>query len=250
MTSTETKRLVHDLQLRLEKVASKKTRDWWERYIKHNTIFRGVGIPQIREELKQWRAKERIDTLPLNDQLDLTLSFFAEKYAEDKLAGVLFLQYYLYNKFDWKLLISRFEEIFNNKYIYDWNVCDWFCVRVLGPMIKENSIPCAKAITKWNTSQNLWQARASIVAFANLTKHSEYKLLMLGSCSKLIRRDERFAKTAVGWILRELSKTDKKTVLGFIEKHRRYFSKESLENGIKKLSLSEKEKLRKQVYGK
>ena len=250
MTSTETKNFVHNLQLRLEKVANKKTRDWWERYIKHDTIFRGVGIPKIREELKQWRAKEQIDILPLNDQLDLALSFFAEKYAEDKLAGVLFLQYYLYNKFDWKLLISRFEEIFNNEYIYDWNVCDWFCVRVLGPMIKENGMPCAKAISRWNNSKNLWQARASVVAFVNYTKHSEYKLLMLGSCYKLIQREERFAKTAVGWILRELSKTDKKAVMAFIEKHGRYFSKESLENGIKKLSLSEKEKLRKQVYGK
>ena len=245
MTSKETKRLVHDLQLRLEKISNRKTRDWWERYIKHDTIFRGVGIPQIREELQQWRAKEQIDTRPLNDQLDLALSFFAEKYTEDKLAGVLFLQYYLYNKFDWKLLISRFEEIFNNEYIYDWNVCDWFCVRVLGPMIKENGIPCAKVISKWNNAKNVWQARASIVAFANLTKHSEYKLLMLGSCSKLIRRDERFAKTAVGWILRELSKTDKKIVTNFIEKHGRYFSKESLENGIKKLSSPEKGTLKK-----
>ena len=78
MTSTETKNFVHNLQLRLEKVANKKTRDWWERYIKHDTIFRGVGIPKIREELKQWRAKEQIDILPLNDQLDLALSFFAE----------------------------------------------------------------------------------------------------------------------------------------------------------------------------
>ncbi len=245
MTSTETKRLVHDLQLRLEKVASKKTRDWYERYIKHNTIFRGVGIPQIREELKQWHAKERIDTLPINDQLDLALSFFSEKYAEDKLAGILFLQNYLYNKFDWKLLISRFEEIFHNEYIYDWNVCDWFCVRVLGPMIQENGVPCARAITKWSASKNVWQARASLVAFANLTKHSEYKLLILGSCSNLIRREERFAKTAVGWILRELSKTDRKIVVAFIEKHGRYFSKESLENGIKNLSASEKKKSRK-----
>ena len=112
-------------------------------------------------------------------------------------------------------------------------------------MIKENGIPCAKVISKWNNAKNVWQARASIVAFANLTKHSEYKLLMLGSCSKLIRRDERFAKTAVGWILRELSKTDKKIVTNFIEKHGRYFSKESLENGIKKLSSPEKGTLKK-----
>ena len=48
---------------------------------------------------------------------------------------------------------------------------------------------------------------------------------MLGSCSKLIRREERFAKTAVGWILRELSKTDKKAVVAFIEKYAQIFFK-------------------------
>jgi 3-methyladenine DNA glycosylase AlkD len=112
-------------------------------------------------------------------------------------------------------------------------------------MIKENGVPCAKAFTKWSASKNVWQARASLVAFANYTKHSEYKLLMLGSCSKLIRREERFAKTAVGWILRELSKTNKNMVIAFIRKYGGYFSKESLENGIKSLSALEKEKLRK-----
>ncbi len=117
-------------------------------------------------------------------------------------------------------------------------------------MIKENGMPCAKTISKWNNSKNLWQARASVVAFANYKKLSEYKLLILGSCAKLIRRDERFAKTAVGWILRELSKKDEKAVMAFMEKHAGHFSKESLENGMKKLSLSEKEKLRKQVYAK
>lgn len=244
----KTKHLIHGLQLRLDKVASKKTKDWWERYIKHNTFFRGVGIPQIREEIKKWHKQEQIIKLPLEDQLNLALSFFAEKYAEDKLAGVLFLQYYLYNKFDWKTLIPKFESLFRSNYIYDWNVCDWFCVRVIGPMIKENGIACARAITKWSTSKNVWQARASLVAFANYTKHSEYKLLMLGSCSKLIRREERFAKTAVGWILRELSKTDKKMAMSFVEKYRKYFSKESFENGIKNLSSSEKEKLRKYAY--
>ena len=43
---------------------------------------------------------------------------------------------------------------------------------------------------------------------------------------------------------------NKKTVMAFIEKQRRYFSKESLENGIKKLGSSEKKRLRKYVYEK
>ena len=83
-------------------------------------------------------CKERIDTLSLNDRLIWPLLF--GKGMRKTLAGVLFLQYYLYNKLDWKLLISRFEEIFHNKYIYDWNVCDWFCVRRSDDKRKRHSL--------------------------------------------------------------------------------------------------------------
>ncbi|MEK6869461.1 MAG: DNA alkylation repair protein, partial [Nanoarchaeota archaeon] len=181
---------------------------------------------------------------PLNGQLDLAISFFAEKYAEDKLVGILFLQNYLYNKFDWKLLVTKFEKLFKENYIYDWNICDWFCVRILGPMIKENGMPCAEAVSKWNNAKNAWQARCSVVAFANLTKEKKFASLLLESSSVLIKRDERFAKTSVGWILRELSKSNKKIVVDFINKNNNHFSKESLENSIKYFNSTEKNKMK------
>lgn len=235
-------RLIKTLESQLDKIADKKTKDWWENYVKHKTKFRGVGIPKIREKLKEWYREEQIDNLPLNDQLELALSFFAEKYAEDKLAGILFLQYYLYNKFNWKLLLKKFEKLFVNGYIYDWNICDWFCVRVLGPIIKENGMPCAKAISEWNNAKNVWQARCSVVAFANLTREKKFTPLLLKSCSVLIKREERFAKTGVGWILRELSKSNKKFVVDFINKNNDSFSKESLQNSIKYFNSAEKSK--------
>ena len=114
MNMIDNKRMIKTLESQLDKIADKKTKDWWENYIKHDTKFRGVGIPKIREKLKDWHKKESIDKLPLNDQLELALSFFAETYAEDKLAGILFLQNYLYNKFDWKLLLKKFEKLFKN----------------------------------------------------------------------------------------------------------------------------------------
>lgn len=241
---TDNKRLIKILESELDKIGDKKTKDWWENYVKHNTKFLGVGIPKIREKLNVWHKEQQIDKLSLNEQLELALSFFSEEYAEDKLAGILFFQYYLYNKFDWKLLLAKIETLFKNRYIYDWNICDWFCVRVLGPLIKENGMSCAKAISKWNNARNVWQARCSIVAFANLTREKEFSDLLLESCSVLIKREERFAKTGVGWILRELSKTDKKIVVDFIEEHKKHFSKESLENSIKYFDQNEKKKMK------
>lgn len=195
---TDNNKLKDKLQSRIAKFADEKRKIWFENYIKHDTKFRGVEILTIRTELKAWYKQENIDKLPLDEQLDLALSFFDEKYSEDKLAGILFLQIYLYDKFNYKVLLARFESIFENGYIFDWSVCDWFCTRVLRQMIKANGRKCAEAISKWNTAKNVWQARCSVVAFSNLTKENEYTSLLLKSNAKLIKREERFAKTAVG----------------------------------------------------
>lgn len=241
---TDKNTLKEKLKSQLAEIADDQKKLWWENYVKHDTKFRGVGTPDIREKLKEWYKNESVDKLPLDKQLDLALSFFAEEYSEDKIVGILFLQIYLYDKFDYRVLIPKFEKIFKKKYIYDWNICDWFCVRVLGTIIKQNGLPCAKAITKWNTAKNVWQARCSVVAFANLAKENKYTSLLLESSQKLIKRDERFAKTAVGWILREISKTDEKIVVDFIVENKNHFSKESLENSIKYFDKNEKKKMR------
>ncbi len=248
------KTLKEKLQSRITKFADKKRKLWFENYIKHNTKYRGIEMPTIRTELKTWYQEESIDKLPLDSQLDLALSFFEEDYAEDKLAGILFLQLYLYDKFDYNHLLSRFESVFEKGYIYDWSVCDWFCTRVLRQMIKangrkcaeavSNGRKCAEAVSKWHTANNVWQARCSVVSFTTLTKENKYTSLILKSNTVLIKREERFAKTAVGWILRELSKVNKQIVVEFIAKYRPYFSRESHENAIKYFDKDEKKEMR------
>ena len=237
---TDLHTLKKNLQSRISKFSDRKTKAWWEQYVKHHTTFRGVGIPKIRNELKAWYKEEHIGTLPLHRQLHLALSFFADTYAEDKLAGILFLQLYLYRKCDYKTLLSKFELIFDRGYIYDWNVCDWFCVKVLGPLIQENGMPCARAVARWSHADNVWQARCAVVAFARLTEERAFTPLLLESCAVLIKREERFAKTGVGWILRELSKTNKRVVVDFINAHAKYFSTESMRNATKYFTTGEK----------
>lgn len=238
------KYLKQQLKSGIAQYADDKRKQWFENYIKHNTKYRGVGIPIVRSELNAWYIDENIDKLPLDDQLNLALSFFEEEYAEDKLAGILLLQLYLYDKFDYKILLARFTSIFEKGYIYDWSICDWLCTRVLRQLIKTNGRECAETISKWNTATNVWQARCSVVAFTILTKENKYTPLILKSSRNLIKREERFAKTAVGWIMRELSKVDKQIVVNFIAENRQYFSRESHENAIKYFDKDEKKNLR------
>lgn len=241
---TDNNKLKEKLKSRIAKFSDEKRKLWFENYIKHGTQFRGVEISTVKTELKDWYKQENIDKLTLEAQLNLALSFFEDAYSEDKLAGILLFQLYLYDKFDYKVLLSRFESIFENGYIYDWSVCDWFCARVLRQMIKANGRKCAEAISKWRTAKNVWQARCSVVAFTTLTKENKYTSLLLKSNAKLIKREDRFAKTAVGWILRELSKVDKQIVVDFIAENRPYFSRESHENAIKYFDKDQKKKMR------
>lgn len=236
--------LIEKLQNRLDKHADEKRKIWFENYIKHNTKYRGVELPTIRSELKEWYIEENIIQLSLNDQLELALSFFEEDYSEDKFSGILFLQLYLYDKFDIHILLSKFENLFQKGLIYDWSVCDWFCTRVLRNMIKVNGMECAKAITEWNSAKDVWQARCSVVSFSNINKNNQYTSLILESNAILIQREERFAKTAVGWLLREISKIDQGIVVDFLKEYGQHFSKECLENSIKYFEKEEKKLLR------
>lgn len=225
--------LVRCLQDALDGVSSGKTKTWWERYLKGAIRFRGAGIPQIRSVLSDWRSESGVGSWALADQFALALRLLEEPMAEDKLAGVLFLQEYLYDRIPWRESLRQYGLLFERGLIADWNTCDWFCVRVLGPTIAANGRVCASAVAKWSTSRELWKARASLIGFVPVIAVPGHYPLVLRSSAVLIRRDERFAKTAVGWILRDLSKFDPRTVTAFVEENLPYFSRESIRNALK-----------------
>jgi hypothetical protein len=80
--------LIGQLQTLLDRAASPKTKDWWEKYLRHVIPFRGVGIPEIRRQLAEWRKTTGVAAWPAADQLRLVLSLFESGIAEDKLAGI------------------------------------------------------------------------------------------------------------------------------------------------------------------
>lgn len=203
--------------------------------------FRGVGIPAIREALAGWRSTYGIDEYPLEEQLELALALFEESVAEDKLAGILFLQEYLYDKFPWEMALQSYAELFQRGLIFDWNTCDWFCVRVLGPTIALHGEGPARALASWASASDLWQARAGVVAFVKVAEQAAYYPLVSEAMVILIQRPERFAKTAVGWLLREISQHDEGFVHGFINANLEHFSLESLKNASKYFPQEEQE---------
>jgi len=225
-------KIIVSFQKLLEEISSKKKKEWWEKYMRNVIKFRGVGIPDIRKLQLNW-YKEYLQHLSYEEQIEIAIEFFREELAEDKLAGVLLFQNYLFDSMPTEYMLKQYETIFDENLIYDWNICDWFCVRVLNPTIKRDAINAVNIISSWKDEVNLWKARASVVSFIGLTKDSSYYSIIFENCSTLIKREERFAKTAVGWILHDIYKEDEEVVFEFINNNISYFDKESLKNSLK-----------------
>jgi 3-methyladenine DNA glycosylase AlkD len=141
---------------------------------------------------------------------------------------------------DWRSELPRFARLFDDGYISDWSICAWLCVKVLGPLVGQQGESYARAISEWREADSLWQRRASVVAFADLARKGDqnfpgYTEMVLDNCSHLLGSQERFVQTGVGWVLRELSRSDQDRVIGFVEANLERFSREALKNATKYL---------------
>jgi 3-methyladenine DNA glycosylase AlkD len=235
--------LIERLQLRLNAHATAATREWWTKYLRGAASFRGVKMGDVRKTVHAWFEEERLgECLSVGQQKELALMLLEEDHTEDKLAGILFLQEILLpaRALDWRSDLPRFVRLFDGGHIRDWNVCDWFCVKVLGPLVEQQGEGCARAISGWREANSVWKRRASVVAFVNLASKGDrnfpgFTEMVFDNCSHLLGSQERFAQTGVGWILRELSRSDGSRVVGFIEANLERFSREAFKNAIKYL---------------
>ena len=155
-----------------------------------------------------------------------------QDYTEAKLAAIIYAQLYLKDS-DVKFQLLIISNWFDKRWFYDWNVCDWLCVRLLTPLVDKYPKQTIVELKKWNKDEYLWKTRASLVPFAQCKTLKEHLKTVNEFSGFLIKREERFCKNAVGWVLREISKSDKNYVEKFLEAHRQFITPEVIKNAQK-----------------
>ena len=197
---------------------------WWENYVKHGIQSLGVPMAEIRRLLKVHQ--------PSSPQRDFADALMSQVYMEHKLAAVLYLQ--LAGK-DWpsETALDWIEHWFDQAWIYDWCVCDWLCVKVLSPRLDgaEDALVLDR-LAAWGQADYLWKARAALVPFTLAKSLPAKTAHWLPLAQTLIQRPERFAKTAVGWVLREYSRHEPQAVLDFLQTWQAQSNKEVERNAL------------------
>lgn len=111
-----------------------------------------------------------------------------------------------------------------------WDTIDFLC-KVIGDVELRDS-RVKKLMLEWSKNDNIWIKRTAIEHQLNLKDKTDYELL-----EKIIVNnfgtDEFFINKAIGWALREYSKTDQNWVKNFINKYKNQMSDLSIKEASK-----------------
>ncbi len=219
ISGLDTPSLISDLQNRLDEVADEHTKTWFENYVKHTISYRGVKTPEVTRVVAAWRQSHALQQLPNEAGLDLAAALIRQDHAEDKFAGIVYIQKNLLKRIEANLLLETAESLFSFGAFVDWSTTDWFCVRVLGPAIAHHGEPAATRIAGWCRQADIWNRRAAIVPFRSVVRDQRFLHLIESTIAALVKEQERFIQTGVGWVISDLSKVNPRIAEALIERH-------------------------------
>lgn len=240
---------VADLQRRLARAANSKARAFWSRYLRGTARFRGVPMAKIRGCVRAWWTDHELADHGAAAGKRIALVLIEQPMTEDKLAGILVLQDQLGDALRASDLPS-FARLFATGHLADWNIVDWFCVKVLTTLLAREAgrAEVARALSQWRSAETVWQRRAACVAFTKLAPRGEAALpgltgLILTVCATVVWSPDRFDQTAVGWVLRELGRAEPARVEAFFRRHARFMSRDCVRYVVEKLPAAKRTEL-------
>ncbi len=136
-------------------------------------------------------------------------------------------------KKEWKADIIRlFEYMIVHKSW--WDSVDHIASELTGPYFKLFPKDIKKITGKWNRSDNIWLQRSSLMFQKSYRKATDTELLSK-YILRLVNSKEFFVQKAIGWSLREYSKTNPAWVVQFVKQYPlSNFSKKEALKRIKK----------------
>lgn len=125
--------------------------------------------------------------------------------------------------------LTLFEKMIRTKSW--WDTVDHIAVHLVGKLaLKDPSV--AKISQSWSKDDDLWIRRTSLL-YQLSWKDNTNATLLYQNILILAHEKDFFIRKAIGWVLREYSKTDRKSVKSFIQEYNSQLSPLSIKEGSK-----------------
>ena len=186
---------------------------WMKAYMLHQFPFFGLQTPERRR-----LCKEHYRQYPIKDLKELE-TIVKECFTLDQREFQYFgVELFSFHKKLWKPSSVKMMEycLLHKSW---WDSVDHIASEWLGPYFKMFPEQIVPVTGKWNQSTNIWLQRSSIMFQKAYKRETDTALL-----SKYILHSkhskEFFIQKAIGWALREYSKTDPKWVKAFVKQNK------------------------------
>ncbi len=180
-------------------------------YMRNKFKFLGIKSPKRKEIFKQI-----FENFKNNKEIDkeFVVKFFNKDYREFQYIAIDYL--IKMKKYFLKEDIYFIKDLIITKSW--WDTVDLIASNLLGEICKKYPSLIDEQIVFWINDENMWLRRSSIIFQLRYKENTNLEILQK-SIESNIDDDEFFIQKAIGWALREYSKTDYKWVLNFINNH-------------------------------
>ena len=217
--------MLNDIFEQLTKLQNSKKAKEMSPYMKNKFEFLGVDSKsrKIVENniFKEYKKTEYID-------FNFTDKCFKSKYREFQYCAIDYLS--LKKKYLNKINIEKLKEYILTKSW--WDSVDGFH-RIIGDIaLRDESVN--SILLEWSLDDNFWLRRIAI-CHQLLRKNNTNTNLLEEIIINNLNQNEFFINKAIGWALRDYSKTNSKWVIDFINKHKDNMSNLSIKEASKYL---------------
>ncbi len=182
-----------------------------EAYMKNQFTFLGIKSPERKQISKEVMAEARKEKC--YDQ-----NFFRDLWEAEPRELQYVAQEYLYYTRKWWPTDILHDIHYALTHKSWWDTVDYLASTVTGYLMLQPTDEHKAALTCWVESEDMWLRRASIIYQLKYKEQTDTDFLTF-AIEKNLGSREFFINKAIGWALRQYSKTDAEWVRNFIQSH-------------------------------
>lgn len=167
--------------------------------------FLGLRVPALRRLARNYAELSRDDVLRM----------LASPWHEERLlALVIMVDAYESGDATERKLVHR-DYLANTRYINNWDLVDASAGGIVGAHLEAGNIALLVRLAR---SEDMWERRIAIVSTFYFIKRDQFGPTLI--IAELLLHDSHdLIHKAVGWMLREVGKRDRKVLDGFLRNH-------------------------------
>ncbi|HYP29706.1 MAG TPA: DNA alkylation repair protein [Blastocatellia bacterium] len=219
--------ITNEIRARMRELADDERAHVLQRFFKtgpgeygEGDLFLGITIPELRKLAKQYRSV----------RLEEVLSLLTSRYHEERVLALL-MMIDAYSKGD-EAAKERIYRLYlkNTRFINNWDLVDLSAPRIVGDFLLTRSREPLYTLAR---SESLWERRIAIMSTFQFIKKSDY-FDSLKISEMLLKDTEDLIHKAVGWMLREIGKSDLPVEENFLREHYRLMPRTMLRYAIER----------------